>query len=106
VVIGDQRPQGRLSSLVVVPDRRGEREDALQHPDRDPHTGAAAVAFQVQLALEGLVDRLDQLEGYANSIVAVSCDFAPNQVLGSMTPFDPGGRPACCRNSSTSRCAA
>jgi hypothetical protein len=61
VVIGDQRPQGRPASLVVVPDRGGQGQDAPQDPDRDPHRGVAAVAFQVQLALEGLVDRFDKL---------------------------------------------
>ncbi len=61
MIVGDQRPQGCLSSLVVVPDRGGEGEDALQDPDRDPHPGAAAMAFQVQLSLEGLVNPLDQL---------------------------------------------
>ena len=34
-------------------------KEALQDPDRDPDRGMAAVAFQVQLALEGLVDRFD-----------------------------------------------
>jgi hypothetical protein len=50
-----------------VPDRGGQGQDALQDPDRDPDTGAAAVAFQVQLALEGLVDRLDKLRSGRNS---------------------------------------
>ena len=61
MVIGDQRSRSRLSGLVVVPDHGGEGQDALQDPDCDPDTGAATMAFQVQLAFEGLVDRLDEL---------------------------------------------
>ena len=41
---------GRLPGLVVVPDHRGQGEEALQDPDRDPDRGMAAVAFQVQPA--------------------------------------------------------
>jgi hypothetical protein len=44
-----------------VPDRSGEGQDALQDPDDDPSRGAAAVAFQVELGFEGVVDRLDDL---------------------------------------------
>ena len=42
----------------VVPDHGGEGEDPLQ--DSCPHAGwgAAAVAFEVELALQGLVDGL------------------------------------------------
>lgn len=47
--------------MVVVPDRGGERENPLPDPDRDAGHGASAVAFQVQLSLECLVDRLDDL---------------------------------------------
>ena len=61
MVVGDQGPQGRLAGVVVVPDRGGQGQDALQDPHGDPARGAAAVAFQVELALEGGVDRLDQL---------------------------------------------
>ena len=47
--------------MVVVPDRCGQREEALQDADGDAGGGAAAVPFQVELALEGVVDRLDDL---------------------------------------------
>jgi hypothetical protein len=47
--------------VVVVPDRRGQREDALQDPDDHPRNGASAISFQVELAFEGLVDHLDGL---------------------------------------------
>jgi hypothetical protein len=45
-----------LSGLVVVPDRGGQGEDALQDPRRDPDGCPAAVLFEVELALEGVVD--------------------------------------------------
>jgi hypothetical protein len=35
VIVGDQGAQGRLAGGVVVPDGRGEGEDALQDPN--PH---------------------------------------------------------------------
>jgi hypothetical protein len=44
-----------------VPDRGGHRQDALGDADADALGRAAAVVFQVELALEGVVDRLDQL---------------------------------------------
>jgi hypothetical protein len=44
-----------------VPDGGGEGQDALQDADRHSGGGVAAVAFEVELALEGLVDRLDGL---------------------------------------------
>jgi hypothetical protein len=56
-----QRPQDGGAGLVVVPDRGGHREDALGDTHGDALEGATAVLFQVQLALEGVVDRLDQL---------------------------------------------
>jgi len=31
MVVGDQGPGGRLAGVVVVPDRGGQRQDALQH---------------------------------------------------------------------------
>jgi hypothetical protein len=51
VVVGDQGAQDRLAGLVVVPDRGGEGQQPLQHPDGDALDGAAAVALQVKLAL-------------------------------------------------------
>jgi hypothetical protein len=47
--------------VVVVPDRGGQRQDALQDPDHDSGGGVTAVAFEVELGFEGLVDRLDGL---------------------------------------------
>lgn len=50
-----------LSGLVVVPDRCGQREDTLRDADSDALEGSAAVLFQVELVLEGVVHRLGQL---------------------------------------------
>jgi hypothetical protein len=61
MVVGDQGPGGWLAGVVVVPDRGGQGQDALQHPHQHPCRGVATMAFQVQLAFEGLVDRLDDL---------------------------------------------
>ena len=44
-----------------MPDGGGEGEDALQDASGDPGDGAAAVAFEVELGLEGAVDRFDDL---------------------------------------------
>jgi len=44
-----------------VPDRCGEREDALQDAGGDAGHGAPTVAFEVELGFEGVVDRFDDL---------------------------------------------
>src|SRR4029450_12695715 len=61
VVVGDQGPDGRLAGVVVVPDCCGQGEQPLQDPNADAVDGATTMAFQVQLALEGVVDGLDEL---------------------------------------------
>src|SRR5215217_8812609 len=70
VIVGEQGPGGRLAGVVVVPDRGGQGEDALQYPHDDTCRGVAAVVFQVELALEGLVDRLDDLPQRAEQVRA------------------------------------
>ena len=50
-----------LSGGVVVPDRRGQREDALHDAGYDTSGCAPSVPFEVKLSLEGLVDRFDDL---------------------------------------------
>src|SRR5262245_27801442 len=45
----------------VVPDGGGEGEEALEYWHGDSVAGPAAVAFEVELALEGVVDGLDDL---------------------------------------------
>jgi len=49
VVVGDQGPLDGLPGAVVVPDRGGEGEDALQDADEHARRGAPAVAFAVEL---------------------------------------------------------
>src|SRR6266545_7634772 len=61
VVVGGEGPEHRCAGFVVVPDGGGEREDALQDADDHARDGVTAVAFQVELSFEGLVDRLDGL---------------------------------------------
>src|SRR5690242_215106 len=61
VVVGDQGPGDGLAGGAVVPDGCGEGQDALGDAYADAFDGASAVEFQVELAFEGVVDRLDQL---------------------------------------------
>ena len=61
VVVGQQGSLDRRSDAVVVPDRGGQGQDALHDADPDPGGGVAAVLFEVELALEGVVDRLNDL---------------------------------------------
>jgi len=44
-----------------VPDGGGQGENALQDPGQDSGGGVPAVAFEVELAFEGVVDRFDDL---------------------------------------------
>ena len=44
------------AGLVVVPDGGGQGQHALQDADYDSCRGAATVVFQVELALEDVVD--------------------------------------------------
>ena len=60
VVIGGEAA-ARLSDEPVVPAARGEGEDALADARPDALRGVAAVALERELALEGVVDRLDPL---------------------------------------------
>src|ERR1019366_1315927 len=61
VIVGNERPENRLSAVVVVPDRSGEGEQSLQDPSHHALCGVAPVSFQVELAFQGLVDRFDEL---------------------------------------------
>jgi len=44
-----------------VPDRGGECEESLENACADAGSGSSAVAFEVELGFEGLVDRFDDL---------------------------------------------
>src|SRR3954470_23177885 len=61
VVVGDQRSCDGLSGGAVVPDGGGEGEQSLRDTSGHACQAAPAVQFQVELAFEGVVDRLDQL---------------------------------------------
>ena len=61
MVVGGERSQRGLAEFVVVPDRGGEGEDALQYSRCDARDGPPAVAFEVELGLERVIDRLDDL---------------------------------------------
>jgi hypothetical protein len=45
-----------LACVVVVPDGRRQGQDALQDAGDDARWGVPAVAFEVELAVEGVVD--------------------------------------------------
>src|SRR5262245_66663651 len=70
VVIGDQRPLDRFGGGPVVPDGGGHGQQPLGDAHVDAGGGAAAVAFEVELAFEGVVDRLDPLADPADRAVA------------------------------------
>jgi hypothetical protein len=62
VVVGEEGAGGSgLVGGLVVPDAGGEGEEALEDSGPDAVGGTAAVAFEVELGFEGLVDRLDDL---------------------------------------------
>jgi hypothetical protein len=61
VVVGGEGSQDGLVGVFVVPDGGGEGEEALEDSHGDSVAGPAAVAFEVKLAFEGVVDRFDDL---------------------------------------------
>src|SRR5664280_190940 len=63
VVIGDERAQDGLLAVMVVPDGSSESKQSLQHPGHDALGSVSSVSFQVELAFQGFVDRLDELRG-------------------------------------------
>src|ERR1700735_860995 len=69
VVIGDQRSPDGFGCGPVVPDGGGHGQEPLGDPGADALRGAAAVAFQVELAFEGVVDRFDPLPDPADGPV-------------------------------------
>src|SRR6516225_639365 len=61
VVVGDQRALMRSVDEPVVPDTGREGEQPLSNANGDAGVGPAAVRFEAELSLEGVVDRLDAL---------------------------------------------
>lgn len=54
-----------------MPDRGGQSEDASGDAGGDSGDGAAVVVFEVELALEGVVDRFDDLaQGFEEPLAA------------------------------------
>jgi hypothetical protein len=60
----------------VVPDAGGHRQQALRDPGVHAVRGACAVPFQVELSVEGLVDRFDPLADATEVAVAVGLVLA------------------------------
>lgn len=61
MVVGDQAALDRSVELPVPPDAGGQGEQPLGDPDPDALDGVGAVAFQAELVVEGVDDRLDPL---------------------------------------------
>ena len=87
VIVGDKGAFAGLAGAVVVPDRGGQREDALQDADEHASRGVPAVSFQVELTFEGLVDRLDGLAQGLEQARAGSVGLA---LAGRAQQPDPG----------------
>src|SRR2546430_4690832 len=80
VVVGSQRSLDGFGGGPVVPDRCCHGEQPLGDAGVDAFGGAATVAFEVELALEGVVDGLDPL-----------ADPARRPVAGGVVPAGGGG---------------
>ena len=70
VIVGDQRPPDQGTGSPVVPDAGGQGRQPLGDPGVEAFGGAAAVAFEVELAFEGVVDRFDPLPDPADRSMA------------------------------------
>ncbi len=70
MVVGDEAALVGSVGVPVVPDRCGQGEQSLGDSGEHPVGGASAVAFQAQLAFEGVVDGLDPLPDPAQAAVA------------------------------------
>src|SRR6266508_5354249 len=88
VVVGGQWSADAQPKVVVVPDRGGECEYALGHAGADAGDGPSAVLFEVELALEGVVDRLDDLSEGLEEPLAGAGLLA---LAGRPEQGDPGG---------------
>src|SRR5881227_704688 len=69
VVVGSQRSLDGFGGGPVVPDSCCHGEQPLGDAGVDAAGGAAAVAFEVELAFEGVVDRFDPLADPADGPV-------------------------------------
>ena len=87
MVVGDQRAHDWLAGSVVVPDGGGEGQDALDDPGDHAGRGVAAVAFEVELAFEGVVDRFDDLAQRLEELSAAPLGLA---LAGGAEQDEPG----------------
>jgi hypothetical protein len=86
VVIGDQGSFAVGIGGQVVPDAGGHGQQSLSDPGIQALGGAATVPFQVELALEGVVDRLRcRRDGFTRRRVAANDGAARVRVV-----LDPG----------------
>src|SRR2546426_6367634 len=61
VIVGDQGAEARLASVEVVPDGCRECQQPLEDPGEHAFIGSATVSLQVELVLQGVVHRFDEL---------------------------------------------
>lgn len=76
MVVGDQGAYDGPVSVVVMPDGGGAGEDALEDAGDHAGRGVPAMAFEVKLALEGVVDRLDDLAQWLEELIAGTAALA------------------------------
>ena len=76
MVVGEHGSSDGLAGAVVVPDRCGHGQQALQDADQDAAWGVSAVLFEIELAFEGVKDRLDALAQWFEEPAACSFGFA------------------------------
>jgi hypothetical protein len=88
VVICSQRSPDGSGGGPVVPDAHGHGQQPLGDAGIDSLGGAAAVAFEIELALEDVVDRFDPLPDPAGGPVP-GCLIAP--VRADQAQSVPGG---------------
>jgi hypothetical protein len=69
-VVGEQGPGSWLAGVVVVPEGGGQGKDALPHPHHHPCRVWSPWRSRSSWALEGLVDRLDDLPQRAEQMGA------------------------------------
>ena len=106
VVIGDQRPLDGFAGGPVVPDGGGHGQQPLGDAGVDARGGAAAVAFEVELAFEGVVDRFDPLPDPADGpvagclVAAVRADQVQPDPVGDQVLELPARRSPCRRSGS------
>jgi hypothetical protein len=109
-VVCDKRAGDRRAGGPVVPGARVHGQEPLGGAGEDSLAGAAAVAFEVELALEGVVGRLDRLPDPAGRSVARRLAAAAGAGRRSPDPAVARSSDSCpaipCRRSGSARAAA